>query len=255
MCLIVFGFKTHPEYNLIFASNRDEFYERPSLTARLWDEELQIIGGRDLKKGGTWMGIRKTGRFSAVTNFRDPGNYKKNAISRGCLITESLKNSTSPENYLNYIKNRSDLYNGFNLVTGTGKKLYHFSNYEESINRIKPGLHGLSNALLDTPWPKVKRAKNKFKKLLTKDKITDNDLFDILTDRKTFTKEELPETGISPEMEQALSSIFIQTDTYGTRSSNLLYIKKNGNIRFVERTYKPGSMNVENEVVHTIIFK
>ncbi len=254
MCLMVFAFKDHPEYNLIFASNRDEFYERPSLTARLWSNDMQIIGGKDLKKGGTWLGVQKTGGFSAVTNYRDPGSYKTNAESRGTLPINCLHHPKGPENYFEDLKKMDGMYNGFNLIAGDQNQLYHFSNIEKKINSITPGIHGISNALLNTPWPKVERAKKLFKKKLNQNKVTDNDLFEILEDRKKFSGKDLPQTGLTPEKEREVSSIFIQTDTYGTRCSSLLYIQKNGDIRFVERTYKPGSLKVVNEVEHKIIF-
>jgi len=252
---MVFGFKNHSEYNLIFASNRDEFYERPSLTARWWSSNMQIIGGKDLKKGGTWLGVKKTGSFSAVTNYRDPDSYKKSAESRGSLPVEFLHNSDNPESFFESLKKRSDLYNGFNLIAGNKDHLYHYSNIENRINSLPSGIHGISNAMLNTPWPKVERAKQLFRDKLNQNKISDDDLFSILSDRKKFDRKFLPKTGLSPEKEREVSSIFIKTDTYGTRCSSLLYIKKSGDIRFLERTYKPGSLEIENEVEHNIIFQ
>lgn len=215
---------------------------------------MQIIGGRDLKKGGTWLGIKKTGSFSAVTNYRDPINYKKSAESRGSLPIEFLQNSDNPESFFNSLKKRSGLYNGFNLISGDKDHVYHYSNIENKINSLTPGVHGISNALLNTPWPKVERAKKLFKRKLDQNKVSDSDLFEILADRKKFSGKDLPHTGLSPEKEREVSSIFIKTDTYGTRCSSLLYIKKSGDIRFVERTYKAASMSVLNEVEHTILF-
>lgn len=215
---------------------------------------MQIIGGKDLKKGGTWLGVQKTGGFSAVTNYRDPGSYSVNAESRGSLPVDCLHHPNGPENYFKDLKSRADMYNGFNLIAGDQNRLYHFSNIEKNINTISPGIHGISNALLNSPWPKVERARKLFKRKLSQNRISDDDLFEILTDRKKFRLDDLPKTGLSPEKEREVSSIFIQTDTYGTRCSSLIYIKKSGDIRFVERTYTPGSLTVESEVEHNIIF-
>ncbi|MGF1671362.1 MAG: NRDE family protein [Balneolaceae bacterium] len=253
MCLVVFGFKNHPEYNLIFASNRDEYYDRPACSARIWNEGPDIIAGKDLEKNGTWLAVRRSGSFAAVTNFRDPANIKPDAPSRGKLVTESLQPGMEAEEFLARLRRKADLYNGFNLLLGDGNNLLHFSNYEGRINKIKPGTYGLSNALLNTPWPKIKKAKRKFRKALSKKEISDDHLFEILTDTERFDPDELPETGLTPEMERAVSSIFIRTENYGTRCSTLLFIKRNGNLRFVERSYIPGSTEVENEIIHTVI--
>lgn len=168
MCLITFSYKNHPFYKLIVAANRDEFYQRPTRAAQFWtDEQLpDILAGKDLKANGTWMGVSKTGRWGALTNYRDPSNINENAPSRGDLVLDYLKSDSNERAYLKEIKDNGKKYNGFNLLIGGKDSLYHFSNETNSIKEIEPGIHGVSNALLDTNWPKLDHAKKNWKELL-----------------------------------------------------------------------------------------
>lgn len=237
MCLILFAYKAHPSYNLILAANRDEFYERPSSPADFWEDAPQVLAGRDLKEGGTWMGIDRIGRLAAITNYRDPASLKNNAPSRGGLLSSYLCGNQSAGDYLEEISRHAQLYNGYNLIAGDHRELFAYSNRSEK-QKLNPGIYGLSNHLLNTPWPKVSRGKKLFTAALNKKGADLEDaLFAILLDRKIPADNKLPDTGIGLEWERVLSSIFISSPGYGTRSSTILLIGKNGRVKFSEKVY------------------
>ncbi|MFM9904031.1 MAG: NRDE family protein [Pyrinomonadaceae bacterium] len=224
MCVIFFAFNAHPDYPLILLANRDEYYDRPSATAAYWKDHPDIYGGRDLASGGTWLGVTKSGRFAAVTNYRDP-SASTGTRSRGDLVAGFLKNDTPPQSYLEQIQSRGIEYSGFNLLVGTighTNELSYYSNRGGAPKQLAPGIYGLSNHLLDTPWPKVVNGKASFTDLLNKGEITDKNLLGILADETLAADEELPSTGIPYEAEKAISAIFIKTEGYGTRCSSLL---------------------------------
>jgi uncharacterized protein with NRDE domain len=240
MCLILFAYKTHSRYQLIFAANRDEFYDRPTRPARFWNSSPDLLAGKDLKGGGTWMGITREGRFAAITNFREPENIVKKAPSRGFLVRDFLKGDSSPENYLKMIRKIGNGFNGFNLLVGNHDKIYYYSNRQNKILEIPPGIHGLSNHLLNTDWPKVKKGKHLLSKNISQKNFPDiKSLFSILQDRFNPPDHLLPNTGVSLEWEKILSPIFIRSNSYGTRSSTILLWDQNGNIEFSEDTYNP----------------
>ena len=237
MCLILFAYKVHPSYNLILAANRDEFYERPSSPADFWEDSPQVLAGRDLQEGGTWMGIDRTGRFAAITNYRDPASWKNDAQSRGELVSSYLCGNQSPDDYLAKTSRQTQLYNGYNLILGDRHELFAYSNRGEK-QKLNPGIYGISNHLLNTPWPKVSRGKKLLKATLDKKGAElEGALFALLLDRKIPADNKLPDTGIGLEWERVLSSIFIASPIYGTRSSTILLIGKNGRIKFVEKVY------------------
>jgi uncharacterized protein with NRDE domain len=241
MCLILFAYKVHPNYNLILAANRDEFYERPSSPADFWEDVQRVLAGRDLQEGGTWMGIDRAGRFAAITNYRDPASWKNNSPSRGGLVSSYLCGNQSPDEYLDKISLQAQLYNGFNLIAGDRRELFAYSNRGEKQN-LNPGIYGLSNHLLNTPWPKVYRGKKLLRAALPKKGAELEDaLFALLADRKIPADNKLPDTAIGLEWERILSSIFIESPVYGTRSSTILLIDKNGRIKFVEKVYDGNS--------------
>lgn len=247
MCLIVFSYKDHPRYDLVFAANRDEHYERPTRPAQFWDDYPKVLAGKDLKAGGTWMGITKEGAFSALTNYRDPSIQKSDPPSRGHLVLDYLKNSDSPKSYLQSVDKKAERYMGFNLLAGTLNQLYYYSNQQNTIHRLASGLYGLSNHLLDTPWPKLTRAKSRLAELTNSETISEKALFDLLADDQEAPDAELPNTGIPHEIEKKVSPIFIKSDGYGTRCSTVLLVDKSGNVNFTERRFKPGSLDVEDE--------
>ena len=237
MCLIIFAYNVHPSYKLILAANRDEFYERPSSPADFWADQPQVLAGQDLKEGGTWLGVTKKGKFAAITNYRDPSAFKSNALSRGGLVSRFISGKQNPSHYLEKISPQADKYNGYNLILGEGSDLFVFSN-RGGKHKLKPGIYGLSNHLLNTPWPKVSRGKKLLKAALDKKgSELEEILFDLLADRHIPPDNKLPATGIGLEWERMLSSIFITSPVYGTRSSTILLIGKNRRVRFVEKVF------------------
>lgn len=237
MCLIFLSLHHHPNYKLIIAANRDEFYERKTASADFWTDYPNIVGGRDLEASGTWMAMNMSGRISMVTNFRDFKNLKQEAPSRGALVTDFLTGTRPPELYLEGIKPNVTAYNGFNLIVGNPDELWYLSNYKNGIERIDAGIHGLSNALLDTPWPKVEKGKVKFSKLLSEERVVPETLFEFLRDEECANDDQLPDTGVGIERERMLSSMFIKSPNYGTRCSTVLLVDKNDHITFTERVY------------------
>ena len=249
MCLITFAYRNHPNYSLILLANRDEFYGRPTRKAQFWTEEgyPDILAGKDLEAGGTWMGVNKNGCWAALTNHRDLKNLKEKAPSRGELSIDFLNSEYSASQYLSLIQESAHLYNGFNLLVGDKEGVFHYSNYSNEITAITSGVHGLSNALLNTSWPKLEIAKSALSHNIDQNKIDRNSLFDILMNESRAKETELPETGLTKGMEKAISSIFINTENYGTRCSTLLLIDNTGNIEFTERQYKANSSAIIDE--------
>lgn len=248
MCLIVFSYKKHPQFNLIFAANRDEFYNRSSQQAQFWEDYPYILAGKDLKSGGTWMGITKEGRFAAITNYRDLSESNKEDTSRGHLVLDFLKSSVDPEEYASDVHEKGASYNGFNLIVGNpAERLFYISNQKEDIAEIQPGLHGLSNGLLDTPWPKVREGKQGLRRLIEHDHLNSADLFELLRNEKRADDEELPDTGVGMELERQLSPMFIRTKKYGTRNSTVVTVDKDGEVWFHERVYERGKTSIKQE--------
>jgi len=242
MCLLLFSYKLHPNYRLVIAANRDEFFERPTRRLDFWDDMPQILAGRDLKDSGTWLGVTRSGRIAALTNFRDPASIKEQAPSRGLLVSNYLEGNQAPQDYLEQIKSAGQVYNGFNLLTGDKNELYYYSNINNEIQKIKPGLYGVSNHLLDTPWPKVEKGKADFKALIEEKKtIKPEDIFNVLNNRSRPADDKLPHTGVSLEWERMLAAIFITSKEYGTRSSSAILMEKTGRLTFAERTFIPQS--------------
>jgi uncharacterized protein with NRDE domain len=237
MCFIILAYQVHPWYRLIAAANRDEYYERPSAPVAFWEDAPNVLAGRDLKEGGTWMGITREGKFAAITNFRDPGGVKPGAPSRGQLVSNFLRGSEGAASYMDRISQSAQKYNGFNLICGDPRDLLVYSNRGE-IKKLEAGIYGLSNHLLDTPWPKVTKGKKALSAAL-KEKSPDLEaaLFAILNDRKKASEKKLPSTGVGLEWERLLSSIFIESPTYGTRSSSVLLIGKNNWVKFTEKVF------------------
>jgi uncharacterized protein with NRDE domain len=236
MCLLLLSYKAHSNYKMIIAANRDEFYSRPTAPASFWKEYPDLLAGKDLKGGGTWLGITKRGKFAAITNYRNPANFMKDAPSRGKLVLDFLTGRDSPKNYADALIKNSLLYNGFNLLLSNQSELYYFSNQTQKSALLSPGIYGLSNHLLDTPWPKVEKSKASFIKVLNDENISASDIFDILSDTSKPPDELLPDTGVGLAIERALSPVLIATALYGTRSSTVIFIKYTDEIRFIEKS-------------------
>lgn len=235
MCLLLISYNTHPKYKLIIAANRDEFYNRPAEPAHLWNDS-NILAGKDLKAGGTWLGITRTGRFAAITNYRDKAELISDAPSRGDLVTGFLNANSSTQEFAQHISERADQYNGYNLIFADKTNISYFSNKSKKHIVLTPGIYGLSNHLLDTPWPKVEKSKKSFTGILNNVNVSPDDLFEILSDKSIPPDELLPDTGIGLEIERAVSPVFVSTPLYGTRSSTVLFIDRAGEVTFIERT-------------------
>lgn len=241
MCLILFAYKVHPNYPLIVASNRDEFYNRPTAPIHYWKDHPNILAGRDLKEMGTWMGISTSGRFAALTNYRNPNENKNKrmAASRGEIVTSFLTDNESPASFIDSLKRNDNKYKGYNSLIGDLDSLWYYSNVTKKSEMVKPGIYGLSNHLLDTEWPKVVKGKTGFETCI-QEEINEDCLFQLLTNDEKAADHSLPQTGIPLEMERALSSLFIRLDEYGTRCSSILKIDKYNQVSFIEKTYEPG---------------
>ena len=229
MCLIVFAWQVIPGVPLIAAANRDEFYDRPSAAAGAWPEHPQVFAGRDLQGGGSWMGITQEGadgpKFAAITNFRGPLERRIDVPSRGALVADYLAGELTAAQYVAQIAAGADAYNGFNLVVGDRNNLIWFSNRgggdERNGKQLAPGIYGISNGLLDAPWPKVVRTKAQFASLLCQGAPEDA-FFEMLLDPTRAPDMRLPDTGVALELERILSAVCIETQGYGTRTSTVV---------------------------------
>lgn len=249
MCIILFAYKAHPDYRLILAANRDEYYARPTAQAAFWEDAPEILAGRDLLRGGTWLGVTRSGRVAAVTNFRAPSAINKGAPSRGQLVSDLLRSRESPKEYLERVAATSSVYPGFNLIAGDSRQLAYHSNRDAGVRALTQGIYGVSNHLLDTSWPKVSRGKQALSEIVQHaGEMNPEALFDILADESRAADEALPDTGVGIELERVLSPLFIRTPIYGTRSSTLLLIDIRGSITFIERTFDAGSKNAADVV-------
>jgi uncharacterized protein with NRDE domain len=248
MCLILFAWQTHSEYPLIVAANRDEFYARRTRPASWWGQAVSLLAGRDEEAGGTWLGINRRGRFAAVTNVRAPSERNPHATSRGLLVLSALQTSQSMRGWLDECTVRAQSYNGFNLIVaeplvvgsqGQGSQLVYLSNrLETGARSLQPGIYGLSNAFLDTPWPKVTRAVTAFA-CQTAQRVHPDSLLALMSQRELAGDLELPSTGVPRDWERALSAIQIRANGYGTRATTILTVRRDGLVGFVERSFDP----------------
>jgi uncharacterized protein with NRDE domain len=241
---MLFAFQSHPDYKLILAGNRDEFYNRPTVPAGFWEDAPSLLAGRDLVAGGTWFGITRRGRFAGITNYRDPKSNKKDAPSRGQIVSRFLTGDDTPHSYLEELIKGAERYNGFNLILGCNDEMFWYSNRGNVMRRLDPGIYGLSNHLLDTLWPKLVKGKAAFTGIISEATIPGPDkFFEILDDREPAPDKVLPDTGVGLEMERMLSPVFTSSPDYGTCSSTLLFIDRNDRVTFMERTFSKGSAN------------
>ena len=238
MCLIVLAYRVHPRFPVVIAANRDEFYARPTAVLGEWPDAPTIVAGRDLEGGGTWMGISREGRLAALTNYREPGRQQADAPSRGHLVSEFLKGHTPLKQYIHKLNLTARDYNGYNIILFEGRRLIYFSNRHFGPRVVTPGIHGLSNHLLNTPWPKVQKSCRAVKRLLVPGRSPDMAaLMDVLQDPSTPPDQALPDTGVGIEWERRLGAVFIESPVYGTRSSTVLMVDRNGKARIRERTF------------------
>lgn len=252
MCLVLLAIKEHPEYPLMILSNRDEFYKRASSPADFWIENPDVFSGRDLVGNGTWLGVNRDGRFSLITNYRNPQRYTASAPSRGLLVSDFLLESApiTSLDYINKVAVNSDFYNPFNIVVGDSNNIYYYSNVEKKIKELSRGIYCMSNHLLNTPWYKVEKAKELF--IRNKDNLlarssrdeTLDLLYPILLDNSSSPDYLLPDTGVGMDLEKRLSSIFVTIPEhgYGTYSSSIILFAKN-KISFSEKIYIHGDFS------------
>lgn len=237
MCLIVFAWRPEHEIPLLLAANRDEFYARPAAALAPWDDVPGLVAGRDLQAGGTWLGLGANGRFAALTNIRDPRQPLGNA-SRGELVVGYLAGDLSPAAFIDNLMPRAGEFGGFNLLLGAPGELWHFNPREQAARLLDEGVYGLSNASLDTPWPKLRRARQALAEQLHAPH-DEGALLALLADRNRPEDHELPQTGIGLDGERLLSSVFIKSAGYGTRASTLVRLHADGRALIRERRFGP----------------
>lgn len=240
MCLILFSIAQHSRYPLIIAANRDESFKRPTGALAFWSDAPNIAAGRDLNAGGTWLGITREGRWAALTNYRQAGSYHHGTPSRGLLVSEYLLSSSGPQEYIEAVQAKGAQYNGFNLLVGTGTEVYYYSNRAVGVQRVPAGSHGLSNHLLNTPWPKVSVGRSVL------DTLPDFEpaaltgvLLQSLQSRAVPQDVDLPDTGVGIPGERILSPVFIAAEAYGTRSSTVILVDHNGAVSITEHSFGP----------------
>ncbi len=244
MCTIFYAYNSQPDYYLVVAANRDEFLDRQTASANFWPSQPNLLAGQDLKHKGTWLGLTTGGRFCSITNYREPGTEISGAESRGLLALDYLSGTMPPMQYVNDLCHSSKVYNGYNLIAGDSSALWYFSNRLTKPRQLTPGLYGLSNHLLDTPWPKVllghgfvKQALRSFNGPADEDRLILN-LFEIMQNEEKPPDDQLPRTGLSIDKERQLSSVFIRTENYGTRATTVILWHKSGRVRFIERNHQ-----------------
>lgn len=239
MCLIVFAYKVDPAYRLVLAANRDEFYHRPTRRLDFWPEAPYLLAGQDLEQGGTWLGLTRSGRFAAVTNVRQGlAQPRAGLSSRGQLPLDFLLSEQQPLDYLQQLQHQQ--FAGYNLLVGDQDGLYYGSNrHQQQPRELTPGIYALSNAALDSPWPKVTDSAAELKRLIDDRQCNVDQLFRLMQDRSAPAPERLPDTGVGLELEQRLGSRFIESEDYGTRSTLVLLSGYDGDTRLCEQSYTP----------------
>jgi len=237
MCLLFFSYRTTPGYRLVVAANRDEFLSRPTAPLDYFDKNKIVLAGRDLQGGGTWLGITAQLKFAAITNYRETAANRADAPSRGEILKNYLTGELDAGQYMSSLAANGDKYNGFNLILGDRENLYYYSNRSIGPRRLGPDFYGLSNHLLDVPWPKVVRGKQLLRSMMVESASIDPlQLLDVLKDRQRPPDQQLPDTKVGLHWERLLSTIFIDGVDYGTRSSAIITVTEEGRVEFIEET-------------------
>ena len=245
MCLIIFSWKPDASYPLTLVANRDEFYDRPTAQAHFWEGHPDIFGGRDQEAWGSWLALNRSGRFAAVTNYRQ-WPAPEGEISRGKLVKGCLNSSLSTHSFINNIQKNALRYSGFNFLAGSINELYYYSNIEDVVKKLEPGVYGLCNKLLNTPWPKLLNTRDAVTKVLNKDNFAEPEaLLQIMQDTTTFPDHLLPDTGIGREKEKLLSSAFVSSPNYGTRNTSVLIFNRHKEVSWHEQTYGTNGCHLE----------
>ena len=237
MCLVVLAFNAHEDAPLVVAANRDEFHSRPTQDAHWWSDQPDVVGGRDLLAGGTWLGAHRSGRFATITNYRDAATKRNNFRSRGHLVTEFLQGNQSPLEYLRTIS--PEAYAGFNLLVADSSQLAYLSNRGGGLQQLPAGIYGLSNATLDTPWEKVERSKSRLGALLQQGRVNETHLLRLLGDMEKGPANEVRSDRLPFATAHAITAPFIVTPEYGTRCSTIVRVDHAGIWHFLERRFDP----------------
>lgn len=254
MCLLVFAWKIHSEHPLVFAGNRDELHVRPAAAAGFWEHSPQVLGGRDLQVGGTWLGITTSGRFAVVTNYRAGLDPIKAPRSRGELTAEFLDSEIPADTFIHAVAKRANQYGAFSLIVGDRSALWYLSNRGAAEPRkVPPGIHGLSNHLLDTPWPKVTRSIARMESLLKTQTLTSDTLFSLLAERTPAADAQLPDTGIGRVRERQVSPVFVVNPDYGTRCSSVIFLHADDQAYFAERRFDAAGEALETRSFHITV--
>jgi uncharacterized protein with NRDE domain len=245
MCLVLVAWQGSEKYPCVIAANRDELHSRPTARAQWWDSQPPILAGKDLMAGGTWLGMTHSGRFAALTNYRDPQLRRDPAPSRGSLVTSILKSTASAAQSLDYLRKVGGNYNGFNLIFSDGERLAIYESERGTGRELGPGIYGLSNHLLDTPWPKVQNAKSRLSAALSNLGDTSAALA-LLRDAAPAPDDQLPRTGVSVEWERLVSSAFVVAPVYGTRCSTLVRVDERRHACFDEWTWDSSGAQIDS---------
>lgn len=243
MCILFLAINQHKDYPLIVLANRDEFQLRPTKVAHFWEDYPDLLAGRDEKEGGTWLGLNRDRKIAALTNYRDIPLHKDGRNSRGLLVKNYLTSNQSSEEYLDFLIHNKDNYNPYNILIGNPKLLFVYNNVSNQIDKLEDGFHGLSNAYLNSPWPKIGKGIQKLKEEILNPEFDIDNLFSIMKDESIAPDELLPNTGVGLEKERFLSSIFIRSEVYGTRSTAVILFDRKNDISFYERSY-----NIKGEI-------
>jgi len=238
MCLILVAWKAHADFPLVVAANRDEFHARPTAGAGFWEDNPSILAGRDLECMGTWLGVTRSGKFAAVSNYRDASHSSAGTHSRGLLASSFLGNGAPAQDFVTQVAADGTNYRGFNFLAGDREDLWWISNRAPAPRRLAPGLYGVSNHLLDTPWSKVVRGKLGLARALQSTPAVET-LLDLLADTSLAPDETLPDTGVGRERERMLSALRVMSTAYGTRCSTAVVVGRGGRVQFAERSYGP----------------
>ena len=254
MCIAVIAWQVHPDYPLVLAANRDEFYTRSTRPASWWGQSVALLAGRDEEAGGTWLGVTRRGRVALLTNVRAPSERNPHAPSRGALAVGALQSPQPAAEWLREQAPRMGAYNGFNLLVAepTARRgsaprvVYHSNRRDHEPRSLSPGIYGLSNAFLDTPWPKVVRAVSAFACALA-GRVDPDSLLMLMADRRPVHDSELPSTGVPLDWERALAPIQIRAHGYGTRSTTVVTVRRDGVVNFLERSFEPESPEIHRD--------
>ena len=244
MCLITFAWQKHPDYPLILVANRDESYTRPALPAKPWQDNPDILGGRDIQENGSWLALNKSGRFATVTNFRE-GLREKHPCSRGHLVQRFIQSEQTPQQFAQELEPEKMNYGGYNLLLAEAGELFYCSNRSDLATSLSAGVYSLSNHLLDSPWPKALYVKQQLTRLLKDHQINPSDLITMMKNTTPFADDLLPSTGVGIELERTLSPPFIVTEEYGTRCTTVILWGRNSSVELIEQNYLPGGQEGE----------